>query len=326
MNQTAMSPDITLMQMLTGYWACQTLATAARLGVIDALPGKADELATKLALDSDGLTRLLRGCVALEAMNLRQDGTFELTEMGQMLRTDAPRSMAAMAIMMTDPGHWNSWGQLPHSVRTGETGVFKGVQNPEIFDYYAQNPEESHNFNRAMAGMTGAWAAQLGESYDFTPFATIADIGGNHGLMLQAALRQNPKARGLLFDLANVLSDVGTHERVEKVVGNFFDSVPVADCYILKHILHDWNDEQSVAILKTIRQAMPEGGRLLILEMLLEDEPGMADMMNLNMLVMTGGRERTAEQFRVLLEQAGLKLNRVLATPAMYSIVEAVRN
>lgn len=324
MNQTQAPPDIALMQMLTGYWATQTLATAARLGVVDALPGSVTDLAGKLSLHEDGLRRLLRGGVALGAFHSNDGERFELTPLSEFLRADNPRSLAGMAIMMTDPGHWNSWGQLAHCVRTGETGVFQGVQSPEIFAYYQQNPEERANFDRAMANMTGAWAAHMEESYDFTPFKTIADIGGNHGLVLQAALRQNPNARGLLFDLPHVLAEVGEHERTEKVAGDFFESVPAADCYILKHILHDWNDEQTTQILANIRKAMPEGARVLILEMLLFEQPSVVDMLNLNMLVMTGGRERTAAQFAELMARAGLKQTRVLPTPAMYSIVEGV--
>lgn len=327
MNQTALPPDATMMQMLTGYWACQTLATAARLGVMDALPGTVEELSRRLNLHPDGLDRLLRGCAALGACECLED-RYQLTELGQFLTSAHPRSMAPMAIMLTDPGHWNSWGQLPHCVRTGQTGVAPGVKSEEIFDYYKQHPEESSHFNRAMAGMTAAWASQLAESYDFTPFQTIADIGGNHGLMLAAALRSNPRARGILFDQAHVLAeaDDAILERCEKVPGDFFQSVPAADCYLLKHILHDWNDQDAVRILKTIRRAMPEHGKLLVLEMMLDKDPGMADLMNLNMLVMTGGRERTAEQFGRLFEQAGLQLARVLPTQAMYCILEAQRN
>lgn len=329
MNQTALPPDATMMQMLTGYWACQTLATAARLGVMDALPGTAEELARRLNLHPDGLERLLRGCAAVQAIECREGGRYELTELGQFLTSSHPRSMAPMAIMVTDPGHWNSWGRLAHCVRTGQTGV--GTE--EIFEYYKHHPEESSNFNHAMAGMTAAWAVQLAESYDFSSFGTIADIGGNHGIMLAAALRSNPGARGILFDQAHVLAEAddplrrhGILERTEKVPGDFFQSVPEADCYLLKHILHDWNDQDSVRILKTIRQAMPEHGRVLVLEMLLDREPGMADLMNLNMLVMTGGRERTAEQFARLFEQAGLRLTRVVPTQAMYCVLEVERN
>lgn len=330
MSTTTHPPEIKLMQMLTGYWASQTLSTAARLGVLDGLPAQVGDLAHQLKLDPEALRRLLRGCTALEAVSTADGERFELTTLGRLLTSSAPGSLAGLAIMITDPGHWNSWGQLPHCVRTGKTGVLPGVQAEEIFEYYKHHPEEGSNFNRAMASMSSAWAEQLAQFYDFSGCQTIVDVGGNHGILLAAALKGAPHARGVLFDLPHVLTEAdeelrrhGIFERTDKISGDFFRSVPSGDLYLLKHILHDWNDEQCTAILKSIRTAMDKSGKVLVLEMLLAAEPGMADLMDLNMLVMTGGRERTAEQYGKLLASADLKLERVIPTHGFYSILEA---
>ena len=217
---------------------------------------------------------------------------------------------------------------------SGQPAYQKALGVNNVFDYFAAQPEEAARFDRSMASMTRAFVSQLKEAYEVGRFAVIADVGGGHGQFLGALLQGAPHSRGLLFDQASVvagaeaeLAALGVSERVEKVAGSFFESVPAgADLYLLKHILHDWNDEQCAQILHNVARAMAPGNVLLIAEMLLAEPPHFspAAMMDLNMMVMTGGRERTASQYERLLQGAGLKVQRVLALNGPYQLVEAV--
>jgi hypothetical protein len=324
-----------MMQMATGFWASMTLAVATRLNLLEGLqePGSAVVLAAQHNYHPESVERLLRGCVTLGAARETEAGIFELTDLGRLLLADHPHSLRDAVIMMTDPGHWNSWYQLEHTVVTGQPAYQKALGVTNVFDYFAAQPEEAERFNRAMASMTRAFVQQLRQAYDVSRFALIADVGGGHGQFLAALLQGAPQSRGLLFDLESVLAGadqelraLGVAERVKKVAGSFFESIPGgADLYLLKHILHDWTDEQCATILKHVAAAMKPGATLLIAEMLLAEPPALSPsaMMDLNMMVMTGGRERTASQYEKLLNGAGLKLKRVLALEGPYQLVEA---
>lgn len=332
-----LSPEQLLMQMGTGYWASMILSVATRLDLLEGLaggPASARDLAASRNCHAESVERLLRGCATLGVLRESESGVFTLSEMGELLLASHPHSLRDAMIMFTDPGHWNSWYQLEHTVVSGQPAYQKALGVNNVFDYFAAQPEEAARFDRSMASMTRAFVSQLKEAYEVGRFAVIADVGGGHGQFLGALLQGAPHSRGLLFDQASVvagaeaeLAALGVSERVEKVAGSFFESVPAgADLYLLKHILHDWNDEQCAQILHNVARAMAPGNVLLIAEMLLAEPPHFspAAMMDLNMMVMTGGRERTASQYERLLQGAGLKVQRVLALNGPYQLVEAV--
>ena len=335
---TACPPEQRLMQYASGYWVSQVVSVATRLDLIESLaqgPRTASELAEQHGYCADGVARLLRACASLELMDELEPGRFQLREIAQLLTRDHPRSMRDAVIMMPDPGHWNSWAHLDHSVRTGEPAYQKALGVSNVFDYLQGQPEEHERFNRAMASLTRAFVHAVQEAYDFSRFRCIADIGGGHGQLLSLLLQRAPQARGLLFDAAPVLEGalaplqaLGVAERVELRAGNFFEEVPGGpDLYLLKHILHDWTDPQCVSILNNVAQAMSGDARLLVVEMLMPEPPAAAEasMMDLNMMVMTGGRERTVAQFRALFEQAGLRLQQVIGLQGPFQLLEVCK-
>lgn len=336
MATTQLSPEQVLMQLGSGHWAAMTLSVAVRLRLLEGLeqaPDSAHALATRQGYHADAVERLLRGCATLGVTQEVEAGVFSLTELGRVLLPSHPRSLRDAMVMMTDPAHWHSWYQLEHTVTTGQPAYQKALGVSNVFEYFAGQPEEAERFNRSMASMTRAFVQQLKEAYDITRFALIADIGGGHGQFLGALLQGAPNSRGLLFDLETVLAGadrelqaLGVAARVDKVSGSFFESIPGgADLYLLKHILHDWTDAQCSQILEKVAAAMKPGSTLLIAEMLLAEPPHFspAALMDLNMMVMTGGRERTAAQYEKLLQGAGLKISRILPLASPYQLLEA---
>jgi hypothetical protein len=222
-----------------------------------------------------------------------------------------------------------------HSVKTGEVAHDK-VQGMGSFEFYAQNAEAGKIFNRAMTNLSLLTAPAVVEAYDFSGIGKLVDIAGGHGLLLAAILKANPHLQGILFDLPFVIENAGellesegVAARTVKISGNFFESVPAdADAYMMKHIIHDWDDEQSMRILQSIRRAMNENSKVLIVEMIVPtgNDPSPAKGLDLVMLTMEGGKERTEKEYRELLEAAGLRLTRVIPTRSPFSIIEAVKN
>ena len=336
-QSVSLSPEQVLMQLGTGHWAAMTVSVAVRLQLLEGLEhgqASAQQLSARHHYHADSVERLLRGCVTLGVLQEMEAGVFALTELGRVLLPSHPRSLRDAMVMLTDPGHWHSWYQLEHTVVTGQPAYQKALGVENVFDYFASQPEESERFNRSMASMTRAFVQQLKGAYEIGRFGLIADVGGGHGQFLGALLQGAPESRGLLFDLDSVLAGadhelaaLGVAGRVEKVGGNFFETIPSGpDLYLLKHILHDWTDDQCAEILKNLARAMKPGATLLICEMLLAEPPHFspAAMMDLNMMVMTGGRERTASQYERLLQGAGLKVSRVLPLEGPYQLIEAV--
>jgi len=221
-----------------------------------------------------------------------------------------------------------------YSVQTGKP-AWGYVHGAEVFDYFAANPEQSEIFNRAMTDGSAGTAPVIVESYDFSGFNTLVDIAGGHGYLLSQVLKANPNTRGILFDVPPVIAGAGAllekegvAGRVEKVSGDFFASVPQsADAYMMKHIIHDWDDERSTKILQCIHAAMPDHGKVLIIETIVPagSQPHYSKLLDLEMLVSPGGIERTAEEYSDLLRAAGFRLTRIVATPSPYSIIEAVK-
>lgn len=336
---TQAPPEQILMQLGSGFWASQCVSVATRVGLFDQLDGadakhprSSDVMAGQLGLDANASERLLRGCANLGLVSEPQAKHFCLTDLGQHLTSSHPQSMRGAIIMMTDPGHWNSWTQLEHTVRTGQAAYQKALGVSNVFDYFKANPEESKRFDDAMASMTHGFVASFAGVYSLEPYSLIADIGGGHGQLLSALLQKAPKAKGLLFDQPAAveaadaeLAAMGVKDRVEKVGGNFFESIPTGpDLYLLKHILHDWNDEQCHSILSNLKTALKPQARFLIVEMLLSEPPQVNEtaMMDLNMMVMTGGRERTAAQYQALVERAGMRVLNVIPTQGPYQLIE----
>jgi hypothetical protein len=265
-----------------------------------------------------------------------QDGEdrFGDTPLLQTLRSDVPGSLRAFAMTELGEEHYPAWGELLHSVRTGGI-AFDHAFGMDVWKYLAQHPDNAQIFNDAMSGMTAQANEALHAVYDFAGISTLIDIGGGHGGLITSILRRHPDMRGILFDSPQVIegakplieqSDVAG--RCELVGGNFFEAVPAgADCHILKWIIHDWDDDQSVAILRNSHRALPENGKLILVEAVVPTghEPHFSKFIDLNMLVMTGGRERTEAEFRDLYTRSGFRLTRVIPTESPFSVIEGLR-
>lgn len=344
---SAVSPEITkqelppqavLMQMVMGFITSQAISVAAKLYIADHLKdgGKTvEELAEATGTHAPSLYRLMRALTSVGVFSKDAENRFTNTALGEVLRSDNPDSIRGAAHMICDREHWNSHGNLLHSVKTGET-AFDYTFGKPVFPYFSENPEAAEIFDNAMTSFSTAVGKAVAAVYDFSEAETIADIGGGHGLILSTVLAANPQAKGVLFDqpyvvegASEVLKNAGVSERVERVGGDFFSEIPVqADIYLMKFIIHDWNDEQSVTILKNLARSAKPGARLLLVETVVEEDdhlPSISKVMDLNMLAMTGGKERTPSEYAELFERTGFKLTNVILTPSPLQIVEAVR-
>ncbi len=330
-------PEMLISQLAFGALMTQALYVAAKLGVADLLaesPQSVHTLAARTNTNEEALYRVLRSLASVGVFREIDPKTFALTPCAELLRSDAPNSMRSGAIFMGEEWHWRVWGDMLHSVRTGKP-AWGHVHGAEVFDYFAANSEQAEIFNRAMTDMTTGTAPAIVEAYDFSGVRVLADIAGGHGLLLAQILKANPNVKGMLFDVVPVVAGAdavlereGVSGRVEKVVGNFFESVPGgADAYIMKHIIHDWDDERSARILKNIHAAMSGDGKVLIVEVIVPEgnEPHYSKLLDLEMLTSPGGKERTAEEYRALVTQAGFRLMRIIETKSPFSIIEAVK-
>jgi hypothetical protein len=328
------SPSETLRRMLHGYQVSQALYVAATLGIADLLAGGqkgVEELAERTGTHAPTLYRLLRLLASVGVFAEDDAGRFGLTPLAECLRSEAPGSQRAWAIMVCGPSFWSSWGELRHSVRTGET-AFPKVHGMTNWEYRARHPEEGAVFDAAMTANTALESAAVADAYGFSRFGVLADVGGGQGLLLATILAANPSMRGILFDqpqvvagARKVLGGAGVADRCEIVGGDFFDSVPGgADAYLLKSVIHDWEDRRAVEILRTCRAAMADGAKLLLVERVIRpgNAPDPAKFIDLLMLVMAGGRERTADEFGRLLDAAGFRLASVVPTAGALSIIE----
>jgi len=278
---------------------------------------------------------VLRALSGVGIFNEHENGNFSATPLGDTLKSDTPGSMKAMAITQLGD-HYNAWGNLLYSVKTGNI-AFDYVEEMSVWKYYETHPDEGVNFMKAMTGLTGAVIMNVLPAYDFTSFKTIVDIGGGNGALLLAVLKVAPQAQGIVFDEEYVINKTkdsiaasGLSSRCQAIAGTFFDFVPKdADCYLMKMILHDWDDERSVKILINCHNSMKSGSKLLILESVIPGEniPHPGKFMDINMLAMTGGRERTEKEFVELIEKAGLRFSKVVPTHSpLFSVVEAVKD
>lgn len=329
-------PRFQLSRMISSLWVPQALYAAAKLGLTDVLadgPLSGIAVAEKAGTHPRATDRLLRSLVVLGLLE-QQDDRYALTPLGRCLTKDAPDSVRSWALLWGGPMMWEPWGHLVDCVRTGEMApkLLHGIDSS--FELMASHPEDEEHFNRSMLELTRGLAGVLPACYDFSTVERVCDVGGGFGALLPPLLHAQPRLHGVVFDLPRceqgsreLMTAQGLAERTRFVAGDFFESVPGgADVYLLKSVIHDWNDEQSRRILTRCRETMDREAKLLVLEWIVPERVGPADAgivgTDLNMLVMVGGQERTEREYRELVASAGLRVTRVIPTPAALSLIE----
>lgn len=328
----SISPSVRMMQLLwPGAMAVQAIHVAAKLGLADLVadgPKTIAELAEATHSDASSLARFLRALTSLGIFAEDTVGRYRQTALSDVLRGDHPESIRRWAMMLGAHFVWEPCGELDETIRTGQP-AFERVYHAQFFKHMAEHPDDAAVFNAAMSSLPAYIAATV-EAYDFSKFGRIVDVGGGHGALLVGILSANPHVRGVLFDLPGVVAGAsalcrgGMIDRCEIIGGDFFEGVPAgADAYLLKGVIHDWNDEAALKILKNCRRAIRPDGTLLLLETVLTpaSDPGRA-LMDVLMMVLTGGRERTESEFRSLLREACFSLTQVIST-AGSSIIES---
>jgi len=328
------NPERMLNQMIVGSWMTQAIYIAAEIGIADFLaagPRTAEELARETGTHVASLYRVLRALASVDIFREDDEGRFYQTPMGKLLESDAPGSKRSLAIM-AGAEFYRSWGGLLSSVKTGGAAFDKIFGKP-FFRYMSMNPDRWQIYDAAMTGVHDSETMPVLDAYDFASFRTIIDVGGGNSLALGASLRRHPGIQGVLFDLPEVaerakevVAGSGLTDRCKVVGGDFFHSVPASgDAYLLRHVIHDWEDGEAVAILRNCRDAMRPGGRVLVVETVIPsgNEPCFGKWLDLMMLVV-GGRERTREQYTGLFSAAGLRLTRIVPTAHEVSVIEGM--
>jgi SAM-dependent methyltransferase len=323
-----------LLQMIKGYWVSQIVGTLAQLEIADHLahgPLNYDVLADGIRCDPNATHRLLRASADVGLVAVLPDGRFYLTPLGELLRSNVPGSMRNPAIALTAPGHWLPWGRLAEAVRHGERQTVAALGH-ELFDYYAANPSEGSAFTGTMANHSDAIAKEIAQALDTSAVTHVVDIGGASGTIIGALLEANAALLGTILERADVvpraeaaLARRGLSSRCRVIEGDFFDNVPDADLYVLKSIVHDWDDQQSIKILCNCAGALRPNGRVILVEWVVPEhgKPGAAALSDLNMLVLLPGRERTASQFEELFRASGLRLDRITGIASSMQMIEA---
>jgi hypothetical protein len=323
----AAAPDNIIKDLAIAHVLARCLHVVADFGVADALGDAAvpaADLARRVGLDPDALARILR-LLAAHGVFAAGPGGYSHTPASRLLKTDDPRSLRSLVRMRALPAIWRGFTDLEQAARTGRPTT----DWPALVAYFASHPEEAAVFNEAMVAKSRAVIPAVLDAFAFDAFKVVADIGGGRGHLLQAILGRVPSARGVLFELPHVIADAepAASARLRLVAGDFFaDALPAADLYVLMDLLHDWRDEDAARILAALRRAAPRDAHVLIIETLVAETPGphFSKTLDILMLALTGGRERTPAEYGRLLESAGFRLERVLPTAAQYSIVEAV--
>jgi hypothetical protein len=327
-----------MFRIVSGFWLSRAVQVAATLGIPDlvsAQPRSVKELAAETSTDPQSLYRLLRALASSGIFHEVDGQRFTRTALSDVLRSGVPGSLRSAAVTELGNVHYESWGHLIDSVKTGGP-AFHQVFGMGPWEYMARNPEMAALFNDSMTNLTRAVQRAISKAYDFSPYRRIVDVGGGQGLLLAGILAANPGARGILFDRAQVMEEARSvlagcaeAERIELVGGDFFESVPAGgDLYTLKWIIHDWADREALRILENVRRAMAPNARVLLLEAVLPEAntPSLAPFMDLNMMVMAGCQERRVSEYRDLLAKAGLHLTNVFATESLVSLIEAIRS
>ena len=339
--QSAPPSQVILYHLATGHYLSHALCLAARLGIADLLndgPRHANELAEATGTHAPSLNRVMRLLASAGLFEEQENGSFALTSLGGHLRSAVPGSARAMVMLFAGERIQEAWRELEYCVRTGNP-VFRkrGLDDP--FADPARTPEDNANFDAAMADLTRLAAIAVAAVYDFAPLRTVVDVGGGNGALVIGILKASPHLHGIVFDQPHAaerarkpIAESGLAERCGAVGGDFFKEVPDgADAYILKHVIHDWDDDRAVTILKNCHRAMGNDGRVLIVEGVyppridesLASRGAAAN--DVNMLVNTGGRQRSEAEFRALYNAAGFKLLRITPTQARVSVIEGLR-
>jgi hypothetical protein len=332
----------TIQDMVYAFMPAQILGVAARLGIADQLADRrrtVAELAEATQTHPPSLHRLLRALTCIGVVAEPETDQFELAPGGQQLRADVRDSVRAAVLLFTSDEVWRSWGQLEYSVRTGKI-AWDHVVGTSVFEFMAQHPDQSATFNAAMADRTRVVSPRIVSHYDFSRFDTVVDVGGGDGELISTILAATPGLHGILFDrpagvmgAAATLREAGASDRCDVVTGDFFVAVPDgADAYLLKTVLHNWDDDQCIAILRNCRKAIRDNGKLLVIERMLpprieSSAAGRVVFMDINMLVNTQGRERTEAEFRSLCTAAGFEPTDAVAVdqdPVGYRVLVGV--
>lgn len=334
-DQEPTSPETVMHRLLIGAWVAQTIAAVADVGVADALadgPLSIDDLAGKVGADPDALRRALRAVMSKGIFAQCDDGRYKLTPLADLLRSDAPVPMAPLARFVGARQEREHWSALTEAIKTGTSRVC-ALRGKSFFDYLGDDLEYSQIFNDAMTSISAYVNVPVVEAYDFKQFDTIVDVAGGHGRLLAAILESAPAARGVLFDLPEVvagasplLEELRVADRVQLAKGSFFEEIPAGgDAYLLKHIIHDWSDDASLRILKNVRHAATTDAALLLVETVIPEDNRefTGKFVDMEMLLFNDGRERTANEYRRLLDEAGWQMTRVVDTTTEFSLVEA---
>jgi hypothetical protein len=334
-----MPPGMVLYQLGIGHYVSRAMHLAVKLRLADLLasgPRDARDLAAACDAHSPSLNRVMRLLASVGIFEELEGGKFALTPLGDLLREDVPGSMRAAVILFTGIGIQDSWKELEYCVRTGEPAFKRLSPDVDPFEAMAKDPEMAANFDKAMATFAPQTSAAVAAAYDFSVFGKVADVGGGNGALLTGILKAYPNLHGIVFDLPHVaqrakeqVEAAGMASRCEVVAGSFFEAVVRgADAYLLKHVIHDWNDEQAQTILKNCRAVVPPHGKLLIVEGIypqrIDQSPEArgAAANDVNMLVCTGGRQRSEGEFRHLLERSGFRLTRIVPTQSRVCVIE----
>lgn len=333
-NPPEMPASMVMMQMLTSRWVEEPLHLVVQLGIPDHLkngPKTIEELATATQTHAPSLYRVMRALASLGVFSEGEDGKFALTPLGSTLQS---QELGGVAMMLSQEWHWQPWKHLLESVKTGKT-AFEIVYGMNVFEYLQQHHQASKIFDNAMTSFTATHGSAVVNAYNFSNIHKMADIAGGNGRLLATILNANPQMEGILFDLPQViagavpvLESIGVAEQCKLISGSFFESIPAGcDAYMMKSIIHDWDDEKALLILQNCRKAMiGKHGKLLLIEMVIPvgDTPSVGKLLDLEMLVMAGGRERTESEYQNLLKEAGFELTQIIPTEAPFSIIEAV--
>jgi hypothetical protein len=332
------NPALQVLQIATGYMASSALYLAITLNIPDQLasgPKDVRELARATGANEDALYRILRLLVSVGIFAEDGPRRFALNPSAELLRKGAPGSLRGMAVFLPDPFHFRVYGELMHSVMTGQPAGDKALGMP-VFEYLAKHPDYSAVFNDAMTALSAPVISAALEAYDFSTIGTLVDVAGGHGEVLMSILKACPKVRGILADVDHVIEGAkpriaaaGLADRCKTVAIDFFTSVPAGgDAYIMKHIIHDWDDDRASIILTNIAKAMGSTrGKVILLEIVLRGDaaPDFGKLLDIEMLALPGGRERTADEFKALFARSGFELTKVVPTKSPLSVVEAVR-
>lgn len=330
------APGEELLRVATGYMASACLQAAAQLRIAD-LIGEGSRQVAELARDAkaneDALYRILRALVPFGVFIETEPRVFANTPASEQMRTGTFGSLRDMVIWLSDSFHYHAYGELIHAVKTGQNVMAKLV-GMEAFEYFEKDRAEGEVFNAAMTSFSGMTTAVVLDAYDFRGLGTVADIGGGHGFFLTSILEADSNLRGILFDLPHVVAGAkfliesrSLGARCEVVGGDLFQSVPAANSYTLKHIIHDWEDARAVQILKNCARSMKGNGRVILVEMIVPrgNEPHFAKLIDIEMLALVSGRERTESDFAELFAQAGLRLSRIVPTKSPVCVIEALK-